>query len=173
MKKTGILILSVALALLTAVAAGAAAYQIAKEKSGTVISQTVNRVNLTFENTKQTFAPSESGEYLAELTFTAEKTEADFYAVLNDLSCSGMGFMRMEIVPAEDGTNNMSFAGAALKAQDGECIASKWLIRLYFQAQPGTTFAPTLTLDYTSGVKEAAAARRLLDIPLQLTIEEE
>lgn len=172
MKKTGILILCLLLALLTAVFAGAAAFQSAKEQHGAVVSQTVNRVNLSFENVEQTFSPSDNGEYMAQIAFSAEKTEADFYAVLHNLSCSGMGFDRMEILPAEDDLNNTPFAQAHLRASDGKCITSKWLIRLYFHAQSGTTLTPTLTLDYSSGVNEQTAARRLFEVPLRLVIED-
>ena len=134
-----------------------------------VVSKTVNRVNFTLTNTEQTFSPAD-GQYVAELQFTASKTEPDFYAVMNNISLSGMGFENLEVIPTED--TAVPFSGAVLPAQDGECEEMTWLLRITFSAQSGTTLTPTLTIDYTSGVKAEAANRRLFEAPLTFIIEE-
>lgn len=169
MKKIAVALVCVLLSLSVLIGGAAVVYQTAFNKTGSVVSKTVNRVNFTLTDTEQTFSPAD-GQYVAELQFTASKTEPDFYAVMNNISLSGMGFENLEVIPTED--TAVPFSGAVLPAQDGECEEMTWLLRITFSAQSGTTLTPTLTIDYTSGVKAEAANRRLFEAPLTFIIEE-
>lgn len=169
MKKIAVALVCVLLGLSVLIGGAAVVYQTAFNKTGSVVSKTVNRVNFTLTDTEQTFSPAD-GQYVAELQFTASKTEPDFYAVMNNISLSGMGFEKLEVIPTED--TAVPFSGAVLPAQDGECEEMTWLLRITFSAQSGTTLTPTLTIDYTSGVKAEAANRRLFEAPLTFIIEE-
>ncbi len=169
MKKIAVALVCVLLSLSVLIGGAAVVYQTAFNKTGSVVSKTVNRVNFTLTDTEQTFSPA-NGQYVAELQFTASKTEPDFYAVMNNISLSGMGFENLEVIPTED--TAVPFSGAVLPAQDGECEEMTWLLRITFSAQSGTTLTPTLTIDYTSGVKAEAANRRLFEAPLTFIIEE-
>lgn len=169
MKKIAVALVCVLLSLSVLIGGAAVVYQTARNKTGSVVSKTVNRVNFTLTDTEQTFSPAD-GQYVAELQFTASKTEPDFYAVMNNISLSGMGFENLEVIPTED--TAVPFSGAVLSAQDGECEEMTWLLRITFSAQSGTTLTPTLTIDYTSGVKAEAANRRLFEAPLTFIIEE-
>lgn len=169
MKKIAVALVCVLLSLSVLIGGAAVVYQTARNKTGSVVSKTVNRVNFTLTDTEQTFSPAD-GQYVAELQFTASKTEPDFYAVMNNISLSGMGFENLEVIPTED--TAVPFSGAVLPAQDGECEEMTWLLRITFSAQSGTTLTPTLIIDYTSGVKAEAANRRLFEAPLTFIIEE-
>lgn len=168
MKKIAVALVCVLLSLSVLIGGAAVVYQTAFNKTGSVVSKTVNRVNFTLTDTEQTFSPAD-GQYVAELQFTASKTEPDFYVVMNNISLSGMGFENLEVIPTED--TAVPFSGAVLPAQDGECEEMTWLLRITFSAQSGTTLTPTLTIDYTSGVKAEAANRRLFEAPLTFIIE--
>lgn len=171
MKKIILTTVCIIVALSISVTALAAYYGGAKEQSGSYISRTVNRVNFTLDNINQTFDYDENG-YVAEIKFTAEKTEADFFACLNSFSLNGMNYEKAEIVPLEsDNSTNQIFDGAVLGVSGGKPQSSAWLIRIFFNGDSGDSFTPVLSIEYTSGVKKNMADTHVFETELKLTVE--
>lgn len=169
MKKTVAVVLCLLTVVATAVTAAAIFYGQARTAEGASRSETVDRVNFTFEGIRQRFQATD-GAYVAEIRFTAEKTEPDFYAVMNELTLDGMDFDRLEIVP-EPESGGLPFVSAQLPVADGKPTPAVWNIRIYFHASAGQTLRPSLSVDFTSGVKEQAASRRIFEQPLEFTVD--
>ena len=173
MKKIITALLAVILVVGIAVTAVALVYKNAEETAGSTASAVVDRVNFTFAPTQQRFTLGESENgYVAEVLFTAEKTEPDFYAVLHGLTVSGINSVRTEIAPAADSTLNVPLAEAILPVVDGKPAALQWKILIYFTAGGSGTFSPEITVDFTSGVKKEAADRHLYTVPLTFIVSE-
>ena len=161
-------------ALAFALTAGALAVVLgtAKNKTGNVKRETIDRVDFTLENVEQTFSPADGGRYSAELTFSARKTEADFYTMINNITVSGAGVEKTEIECAPDSAEQKSAIGALLPAKDGAPLTMKWTVRVYFSAESAGEIPMTLTVDFTSGVKKEAANRSLWTADLVFRVED-
>lgn len=170
MRKAVIACICVILCLASVVTCVAVYYGFATEKHGEQISETVNRVNFSFSDTEQQFEYNKDG-YMAEVEFSASKTEADFYAEMHSFSVEGMDYDRAEIIPvdSEDGDNPV-FEGAVLPASDGKPQTVKWIIRIYFKGEKNSEFMPVINIDYLSGVKKNVCDRRLYSCQLKLEI---
>ncbi len=172
MKKTLTLILALALAAAVAGTALGLALGFAKQREGKIARETVDRVDLSFENTEQTFSLSDGSSYVAEIEFTAAKTEADFYAMINDLTVKGEGIEKTEILCADDSARQNSVFSAVLPASDGKALPMHWTVRVFFTAKAAGGIPALLTVDFTSGVKAAAAQRHLFEVPLTFIVTE-
>lgn len=139
--------------------------QKAEKAEGTAVSEIVDRVNFKVEGVKQTFSEAD-GSYMAEIRLTAEKTEADFYAIMNDTEIKGMTYEKIEIVPADE-ENGVSYYGAVLPAKDGKTSPLHWVVRIYFSSPQAQNLKPVLSIDFTSGVKKETATRHLFEQPLE------
>ncbi|MBQ6019518.1 MAG: hypothetical protein IJL26_04980 [Clostridia bacterium] len=172
MKKSLTVFLIVLLAAALIVGAAAVVPALAKKKTGNVKRETLDRVDFTLENVNQTFSYAEGGQYIAELVFTAKKTEADFYAVINDISVAGAGVEKTEVSCAADSAAQIPAIGAVLPAENGEPLLLKWTVRVYFSAENAGDIPLALTVDFTSGVKKEAADRRFWTAELMFSVEE-
>ena len=172
MKKPFAALFAALLAAALVVGVAAIAVGAARRSSGSVRRETIDRVDFTVENIEQTFSLADGGAFSADILFTAKKTEADFYAMINDIAVTGAGIEKTDILPAADGGAVRSAIGAVLPAENGEPLEVKWIVHVTFAPDGAGEYPATLSVDYTSGVKLAAADRHIYTVPLRFTVTE-
>lgn len=176
--KTTRIFISVCLVLLSA-GLCLGAFSMAKDNEGispTVAavpyeSKYVDRIHLQLDATQFVFMREDSGLYTFTFTFTAEKEQADFYAVLDGMELVGIPYteMRMKAAPANGDT--VALPGAKLPAVSEEKTAPlQWTAEVTFRADTPVTYRPTLRIAYTSGTKTELADSHLTEIELLVKV---
>ena len=114
----------------------------------------INRVRFSLDATEFVFMRESSGKYMLEFTFTAEKTQADFYAVLDDFQIVGLPYSSMTVTAAEQNGKAIPIPGAELPGSyDGTTTPLQWTVKLEFETDTPVTHLPQLLISYTSGTK--------------------
>ncbi|MBQ6165144.1 MAG: hypothetical protein IK118_07400 [Clostridia bacterium] len=172
MKKSSAVFLIALLAAALTVGAIAAAVAGARKKAGSYKRETIDRVDFTVENTQQSFSLADGGDFVAEITFTAAKTEAEFFAMIEDITVAGEGIVKTEVIPADAEGGYKAAVGAVLPAKDGKALPLRWTVRVYFSASGPGVVSPVLRVEFTSGVKREASDGRVFTVPLTFTVTE-
>lgn len=131
----------------------------------------IDRLNLHIDATQFVFMIDESGKYKLQFQFTAEKTEPDFYAVLDNFYLYGIPYSEMTITAAGTNGDVVAIAGAELPADyNGSTKPLIWTVELAFETLQAVTYEPTLLLTYTSGTKYELSESYRLEIPLLVKV---
>ncbi len=133
----------------------------------------IDRMDLHIDATQFVFMIDESGKYKLQFTFTAEKTEADFYAVLDDFYIFGMPYTEMTVTAASANGDVVAIPGAELPADYyGNTTPLQWTIEMQFATSEPVHYTPTLQLTYTSGTKYDLSETYCLEIPMVVKVSD-
>ena len=171
-KKKSLVILAFVLAVIL-IPVGAFAVKNAVQPSATVggfVQKTVDRLNLTVDKTEFVFKRSADNTYNISFTFSAEKTEADFYGVINSLSIDKISGEYI-LFTAADGSPQYVINDTVLPASGGKTQPLSWTVEVPCSIQGTGTVNGSIRIEYTSGVTQQAADSHLLEIPLTVTIK--
>ncbi len=165
--KRKVLILIMAAVLLAAAVFTAIAVTRPSANEGSFERNIIDRVRFSVDHTAFTAARSdEDGLYEIAFTLTAEKTEADFYAVLHSAELEGLDYESMifqtatgEAFPPQE---------LPLPAENGKAIPVNWSVRVRFAAAAAQDTDFSLILHYTSGITQETAEEHFLRIPMQI-----
>lgn len=159
-KKTRIIISLCLILLLAGFSAGAFAYANAHKPNEASLRAApfeqiyIDRLNLQVDATQFVFMQQENGRYAVRFTFTAEKTEPDFYAVIDNFTITGLPYSEMTIRAASENGNQIMIPGAELPSDyDGSTRPLQWEAEIIIETDEPVTYTPTLILTYTSGTK--------------------
>ena len=136
---------------------------------GGYVQKTVDRINLTVDKTTFVFKKSTENIYNVSFTLTAEKTEADFYAVLNSFSVSGLNADGI-FLTANDGATEYVINDTVLPASNGKTEKLTWNVQIPCKMTAAGTLNGTVKIEYTSGITKETADSHLLEIPVTVTV---
>lgn len=171
-KKIIISVLVGVLIISTSIAAVAGGYLSAEKKSGNFSSKILDRVSFEIDNTVQEFslASLNDGQCIFQAELTAQKNEADFYAMINSITASGFDFSSVVVTPLQKFSEVCEPNGGVMPAKDGKAIPVGWDIKIYFTPNKKGTINGSIEVDYTSGAKKNVANRQILQIPIQIVV---
>ncbi len=133
----------------------------------------IDRLNLHIDATQFVFMIDEGGKYKLQFTFTAEKTEADFYAALDDFYILGIPYTEMTVTAASKNGNTVAIPGAELPADYyGNTSPLQWTVELQLETTQPVHYTPTLHLTYTSGTKYELRETYQLEIPMLVKVSD-
>ncbi len=133
----------------------------------------IDRLDLHMDATQFVFMMDENGKYKLQFTFTAEKTEADFYAILDDFYILGLPYSEMTVTASSTNGNTVAIPGAQLPADYyGNTSPLQWTIELQFETAQPVHYTPTLQLTYTSGTKYDLRETYRLEIPMVVKVSD-
>lgn len=133
----------------------------------------IDRVDLHIDATQFVFMIDENGKYKLRFTFTAEKTEPDFHAVLDEFYLIGLPYTEMTVTAAAANGDAIAIPGAQLPSDyDGNTQALQWVIELTFESDEPVNYEPTLRLTYTSGTKYDLSETYRLEIPMLIKVSD-
>ncbi|MBQ6863365.1 MAG: hypothetical protein IJO14_03905 [Clostridia bacterium] len=134
-------------------------------------SKYVNRVDFQIDSTEFVFIKSDNGKYVFRFTFTAEKTEPDFYAILDSFSLTGIPYTKLTITADDANDGVLMIPGSILPTTKQEKTAPlSWTAEVEFSAQQGVTYTPTLQIGYTSGTSYALKESYRADVPFTVKV---
>lgn len=141
--------------------------------SGGYKSRIVDRLDITVENTDFTLKKSKENaeQFTLTLYFSAKKTQADFYAVINSFTLSDIAYDNIVFTALNEETQGKTLDSLALPAKDGEPQLMKWQVDITLSVVGKGTYSPNILIDYTSGINEGSSQNKLLEIPLTITVE--
>ena len=175
-KKHKLFLTVISCVLLTAVSFSVFALSSRREpeiSSGKFENLIADRIELTIENTQFTLKKtSDSAEYFT-LTFyiTAKKTQGDFYALINSFLISDIAYDNIVFTALTSAAEEKTMNGLLLGSANGEPDVYKWRVDMTLGILGKGEYNPIIKIDYTSGITEAAAQRKLMEIPLTITVE--
>ena len=166
-----ILLVAAAVVLLAAFTAIAIAVQRPAESNGGFQQNVTDRVRFAVDRTDFKFEQSADASDGYEFTFTlsAEKTEADFYAVIHSVTISGAAYESIRFQTVSD-SENLPPEELMLPAENGKTKEVRWevTVRLPVNAAEENDFQ--LIINYTSGITPETADEHFLEIPLHITV---
>ncbi|MCH5198465.1 MAG: hypothetical protein J1E34_06130 [Oscillospiraceae bacterium] len=168
MKRKKIIITAAALAIIIAVSAaiGMAANR-QKTSRGKYFRDIVDRVSFTLENTEFELVKDETDDYEITFSFTAKKTEADFYALINSLDIEGINYKNL-VFENTSASQNYSPENILLPAENGEAKRISWDIKMTFSNAISENTEFFFVVDYTSGITPDTADEHILRIPMKI-----
>lgn len=172
-KKWGILLLCVCLIGALLITGAAVTKYKYTSASGEAVSKMIHRVNIDVSATEFTFRDiGDDGMLTCTLTVSIEKTEPDFYGVLNSITLSGQEF---GYVLYTAGRNNGSAAlpeNLTLPSDESGVYPLTWEITFTVPYQEGqNAYEAALAFDYTTGVKTNVTQRYHTEFPITITVE--
>jgi len=175
MKKTSVKILICVLLVLSLSLSVYAVQKAIKPTSqtGGYEQKLLDRVNLSVENTDFVLTKTADGEetFYITFTFSAGKTEADFYAEINSFSISGIEFENIIFTADEANKTSVNPDGLILGVKNGKPIQYKWTAQMTFNIEEKGTYTPLLEIDYTSGTSKENSEDRYFSVPLTITVK--
>lgn len=142
-------------------------------QSGGFHSPYADRIAVSFENTDFTLKKSTDTKEAFTLTsfITLNKTQADFYALINSFTVSGISYDNIVFTALTPAAENKSLDSLMLTSSNGEPDIMKWQIDITLSVQGKGTYHPVIKLDYISGITEATAIHKFMEIPLTVTVK--
>lgn len=174
MKRKKIIAAAVCIALVCVlIITAAAAKYVFVSSDLEVTQQTVNRVNITVSDTEFLFGDVDSdGELLCRTTVTIEKTEPDFYGVLDSITLSGQDFGYTIYTAGADNGDAVLPEDAVLPCGDDGTYPLEWEIAFTVPYEEGTNeYAVSIDFVYTTGIKTNVTQQYKTSIPVMITVE--
>lgn len=142
-------------------------------QTGEYEQKLLDRVNLSVENTDFVITKTSDGEETFYITFnfSAQKTEADFYAKINSFSISGIEFENIIFTADEQNGTSVNPDSLVLSAKDDKPIQYKWTAQMTFNITEKGVYTPILEIDYTSGTSKENSEDRYFSVPLTITVK--
>ena len=171
-KTLTILLLAAALIALPLAVFAANSLLSPKTSSGGYRREIVDRVDVCVDKTSFTFQAEGEGEQLcqAAFTLTIQKTEPDFYVLLDDLYVEGVNADSVEFLCETPGFSDAAPGGLPLPVKNGAPVPLTYRVLISFRATPSDELAPSLCVELTSGLTAQTADPRLLRIPLEIKV---
>ena len=155
--------------LVAALTAGAVALRRSSGGTGAYKHDIIDRVRFTASPTDLSVTGAAPGEEIELMfTLTAQKTEADFYAMIHKITPEGIAFTSIRY-QSEDGTEAYAPRNLLLPAENGKPTEVRWTVSILFTPDTLADFDFSLEIDYTAGLTEATADEHLLRVPLHVT----
>jgi len=167
MKKNRIIALASALAIIiTASVIAAIAINRPVSSGGSYYRDIVDRVSFYVENTEFRLQKANSGEYQIDFSFSAKKTEPDFYAVINSIDVESISYKSLifENTSGDDYTPE----NAVIPAENGKTKEISWDIKMTFSDAISENTEFYLVIDYVSGMTADTSDEHLLRIPMEI-----
>ena len=169
-KKKIAILLSLLLTLLIPITVFAViSAQMADVTKGGFSQNTVDRLNINIDATEFTFKKSDSGTYMVEFTLTAEKTEGEFYGVLNSVEFSGLDFDYMLLTG--DNGENTAIDDTVLPSVNGTPQTLSWKVQIPCKITATGEYTAEFSVSYTSGLTKDSADSRVLTVPITVTVK--
>ena len=142
------------------------------QSSGSYERDIIDRVCFSVENTDFVLPGGTGGTEESELvfTFSAKKTEADFYAVIHSIELSGLDYRSMTFQAAEANRPYIP-EDLTLPAENGKPTELRWTVTVNFTADSAAAKDFELLIDYSAGMTPATADEHILSIPMHLTFD--
>ena len=139
------------------------------QSSGSYERDIIDRVRFSVENTDFVLTQEPGGTGETELVFTlsAQKTEADFYAVIHSVNLIGLNYRSMTF-QAMDADQPYIPEELTLPADNGKPAELKWTVTVNFTADPAAAKDFELQIDYSSGITPATADEHILSVPMHV-----
>ena len=130
----------------------------------------VNRVNITAEKTSFTIDKLNDGQKeTLNLTLSAAKAEAEFYAKIQSISIKGLNHDYAVWTSVEGSFDHPE--GAILPVgSDGKPQTLKWSLTAPYIIPDKFTSDPVIEIRLLSGINEMLATESIIKIPLKITI---
>lgn len=168
MKKKNIIMTAVALMIILAVSAAMGiAVNRQKESKGKYYRDIVDRVSFSLENTEFELVKSETEDCEITFSFSAKKTEADFYAVINSLDVEGISYKSL-VFENTSGAQNYVPEDVLLPAENGEAKEISWNIKMTVSNDIVENTDFYFVVDYTSGMTPDTSDEHILRIPMKI-----
>lgn len=142
----------------------------ADKASGSFTRDYVDRINLSITNTDFELNKTSAGKYIITFIFKAEKTEADFYGVINSLRIDGLDYDNAVFTPLNENSDGKTLTNVNLPVKNGKAVPAEYRADITFTSTE-SKINPVIVLDYTSGYSMLAAERHQLEIPLSVKIK--
>ncbi len=133
----------------------------------------VNRVNLSVSQTQFTLTKPNNGVLECRTKITIEKTQPDFYGMLNSIVFEGTGDGYVVYTAGKNNGDAVLPEAVMLPTdKDGKTVPLEWDIIFSLPYEDGKpTYDITLNVDYTTGVKVNTTQRYQTSIPVQITVK--
>ncbi len=171
-KKSAFIFCLILLCAALCATATAAITHLATKSQGETQSYIVNRVNITFENTEFTFDNAAAGDLLTcKAHVSIEKTEPDFYGVLNSITISGTPLSSTVFSAGKNNDSAVSPKNAILPVSDEKTVPLEWDVEFSFVYDGETTiYNLTADIDYTTGVSKETTQRYITSVPITVSV---
>ncbi|MBR3767127.1 MAG: hypothetical protein IKL10_02685 [Clostridia bacterium] len=175
LKKHKIAMLIVSVILLIGITVSAVATVGGKKpsvQSGSFENLIADRIEVTLENTDFTLNKSSSDTETFTLTFylTMKKTQADFYALINNFTFSDISYDNIVFTALNEKTQDKTLNDLFLTAQNGEPDTFKWQVDVTLSVKDAGKYTSLIKIDYTSGMTQNTATQKLMEIPITITV---
>lgn len=142
-------------------------------QSGGFASPVADRIAISIENTEFSLKKSNDSAETYTLTcyITLNKTQADFYAIINSFSLTGIAYDNIVFTALTDAAADKTLDSLVLTAKDGEPEILKWQVDITLSVMGKGTYNPVMKLDYTSGVTEDTSSHKFIEIPMTVTVK--
>ena len=138
--------------------------------TGTFERKIIDRINIAVTGTEFELKKADGGKYVISFTFKAEKTEPDFYAMLNSLDVEGLDYESIVFSPLNDNCSGNELSGSVLPVKNGKTVPIEYRADVTFSSAK-TKLSPVLVLVYTSGMTQLTSDMHRLEIPLSVKIK--
>ena len=141
--------------------------------SGKTQSLIADRISVVLENTDFTLRKSGTSaeSYTLTMFITTEKTQGDFYGIINSFSLSGISYDNIVFTALTPAAQGKTLDKLTLTASNGIPDTFKWQIDVTLTLSSKGKFTPEFILDYTTGTTKDNAQQKLMKIPLSITAE--
>ncbi len=141
--------------------------------SGKTENLIADRISVIFENTQFNIRKNTSAEESYTLTayLTVNKTQGDFYGIINSITLSGIDYDNIVYTALSPAAEGKTLEKLTLTATDGSPDIYKWQIDVTVSVSEKGEADPEFIIDYTSGTEEYDAQQKLMRIPLKITVE--
>lgn len=142
-------------------------------EAGSFENLIADRIEIKVENTEFTLKKSNDSpeQFTLTLFFSAKKTQADYYAMINSFNITGISYDNIVFTALNSETEDKTLDSLILPAKDGEAELMKWQIDITLTVSGKGTYESAIRLDYTSGINKNSAQQKIMDIPLEITVE--
>ena len=132
----------------------------------------IDRVRFTASPTSLTMTDAVPGEE-TELTFTltAQKTEADFYAMIHSIRIEGLEYASVRFQSDNAGDAYVP-ENLLLPAENTGPTEVTWTVMILYTPDSAGSTEFAVEIDYSAGLTQETADEHILSIPMQVTVTE-
>ncbi len=142
-------------------------------QSGEFENLIADRIELTVKNTDFVLTKStdEAETFTVTCFFTAKKTQADFYAVIDNFEFTSLSYDNIVFTALNEKTEDKTVNGLTLTASDAQPDLYEWQVDITLSVLGKGVYKSALKIDYTSGMTQQTAQSKTVEIPLTITVE--
>lgn len=142
-------------------------------QSGQFENLIADRIELTVRNTDFVLKKStdEAETFTITCFFTAKKTQADFYAVIDNFEFTSLAYDNIVFTALNEKTEGKALNGLMLTSSDAQPDLYEWQADITLSVLGKGVYTSSLKIDYTSGMSQQTSQSRTVEIPLTITVE--